>query len=139
MEEKADIIFENNTTELKMQAEFRKRTMEEQQQENIKTEQKTSMIRRLVRIVTQNPDLVVLTVVVMLALLVGYYVSIIKMGLTTDQIKLQIADFIEFTVIAVSAVIALIGKLYVKQGEISQSLSKSVAKKSDITGRSISE
>lgn len=136
MDEK-DVVFDN--PELKTQAEFRKRTMEEQQAENIKTEQKTSMIRRLVRIVTNNPDLVVLTVVVMLALLVGYYVSIIKLGLTTDQIKLQIADFIEFVVISVSAVIALIGKLYVKQGEISQSLSKSVGKKSDITGRSISE
>lgn len=132
-----DVVFDN--PELKTQAEFRKRTMKEQQAENVKTEQKTSMIRRLVRIVTNNPDLVVLTVVVMLALLVGYYVSIIKLGLTTDQIKLQIADFIEFVVISVSAIIALIGKLYVKQGEISQSLSKSVGKKSDITGRSISE
>ena len=125
---------------IKEQAEKRKYkqlTKEEQEEANKQTEYKTGALIRLIRIIRDNPDLLVLGIIVLAFCIGGYWLAKIHLGLTTDQIKLQVWDFIEFVGIILVGVGALIGKLFVAQGSITKSLSKSATKEADVSGRTL--
>jgi hypothetical protein len=127
-------------TDMKEQAEKRKFetiTKEQQADLNKKNEHKTGLIIRLIRVVRDNPDLIVLGIMVLAFLVAGYWLAKIKLGLTTDQIKVEIWDFIEFVSIVFVGLSALIGKLFMNQGTITKSLSGSASKDADASGRTI--
>lgn len=136
-EEKADVVFENGLKEQSEQRKFKTLTKEEQSKLNEETEHKTGFFVRVIRIIRDNPDLIVLTIIVLSFLVAGYWLAKIKLGLTTDQIKVQIWDFIEFVGIVLVGISALVGKLFVAPGVITQSLSKSASKEADSGGRTL--
>lgn len=136
-DEEKDVIFENG---LKNQAESRKfktLTKEEQQELNEKTEYKSGLLVRFIRIIRDNPDLIILSIIVISFCLAGYWLAKIELGMTTEQIKIQMWDFVEFVGIIIMGAIALIGKLFVAQGSITKSLSKSALKEADASGRTL--
>ena len=131
---------EEEKNDIKEQAEVRKfepLTKEQQIALNEETEHKTGCLIRLMRIVRDNPDLIVLSIIIIAFCLAGFWLAKIKLGMTTEQIKLQVWDFIEFVGIVVVGVGALIGKLFVAQGSITRSLSKSATKEADVSGRTL--
>ena len=131
---------EEEKNDIKEQAEVRKYeqlTKEQQIALNEETEHKTGCLIRLMRIIRDNPDLIVLGIVIIAFCLAGFWLAKIKLGMTTEQIKLQVWDFVEFVGIVLVGVGALIGKLFVAQGTITRSLSKSATKEADVSGRTI--
>lgn len=112
-------------------------TEEEKKEINKKTEYKSGFLVRFVRIIRDNPDLIVLGIIVLAFCVGGYWLAKIHLGLTTDQIKIQVWDFIEFVGIVLVGISALIGKLFMTQGTITKSLSKSATKEADKYGRTI--
>ena len=131
---------ENAEVSYKEQAEQRKfepLDKEKLNKLNEQTEYKSGMLIRLVRIIRDNPDLLVLGVIVITFCLAGYWLAKIHFGMTTEQIKVQMWDFIEFTGIVLAGVIAVIGKIFMAQGTITQSLSKSAGKEADASGRTL--
>lgn len=136
-EEEKDVIFENGLKDQSENRKFKTLTKEEQQELNEQTEHKTGLLVRFIRIIRDNPDLIILSIIVVSFCLAGYWLAKIELGMTTEQIKFQIWDFVEFVGIIIMGAIALIGKLFVAQGSISKGLSKSALKDADSSGRTI--
>ena len=139
MNEEIDIIFTENKTddELKKQSILRKTTIEDQAKVNEETEHKTGLLIRIIRIVKENPDIVILGVLVLAVLALGYSFARFYLGLTVKEIKIEVFDFLEFVAAFIFAVSAFVGKLYVKQGAISKALSGQTEKEADLYGKSI--
>lgn len=112
---------------------------EEKRKQMEETKQSTGFFSRVVRIVVQNPDLVVLFFLVVSVLGVGWCVARFYFGMTTSEVKLYFSDMLEFIGFALIAIASFFGKLYTKQGTISKTLSSVTDKKADISGRSIVE
>lgn len=112
-------------------------TEEEKKEINKKTEYKSGFLVRFVRIIRDNPDLIVLGIIIVLFCLAGYWIAIIKLGMTTEQIKLRVWDFVEFVGIVLLGVAALVGKLFIAQGTITKNLSKTASKEADLSGNTI--
>lgn len=122
------------------QAEIRKFetiSPEKMKKLNEETEYKSGYLMRFIRIVRDNPDLIVLGIIVIVCCAGGYWLAKIQLGMTSEQIKIQVWDFIEFVGIVLVGVSALIGKLFMTQGTITKALSKSAAKEADVQGRTI--
>jgi hypothetical protein len=116
---------------------FRTLTIEDQTLINKETEYKSGLIIRAIRMIRDNPDLIVLSLIVIACCAFGYWVARIKLGLTTDQIKIQIWDFIEFIGIVLVGVSAVVGKLFMTQGTITRALSGQAKKDADVTGNTM--
>ena len=117
--------------------ELEKISKEKQEELNKYNERKTSFFKRLIRICSQNPDLILLVLIVFFSCLAGYYICRLKLGMSVQEIKLEILDFVEFVSFIIITCITFISKLFVKQGVISRELSNSTQKPSDLTGRSL--
>lgn len=116
---------------------LKKISKQEQEEINKKLERKTGFFKRLIRICSQNPDLILLVLIVFFSCLAGYYICRLKLGMTIQEIKLEVLDFIEFTTFILVTAVTFVSKLFVKQGVISRELSNSTQKPSDLTGRSL--
>ena len=136
-DEEKDVIFENGLKDQAESRKFKTLTKEEQQELNEKTEYKSGLLVRFIRIIRDNPDLIILSIIVISFCLAGYWLAKIELGMTTEQIKIQMWDFVEFVGIIIMGAIALIGKLFVAQGSITKSLSKSALKEADASGRTL--
>ncbi len=104
---------------------------------NEETEYKSGYLVRFIRIIRDNPDLIMLGIIVIVCCACGYWLARIQLGMTSEQIKIQVWDFIEFVGIVLLGVTALIGKLFMTQGTITKSLSKSATKDADVSGKTI--
>ena len=115
----------------------KKMSREEQEQYNKKTARKTGLAIRFFRILRDNPDVVLLLLVVFSAVCAGYFFARFYVGLSLTEMKIGVAEFFEFLFAFIITVSAFIGKLYTKQGIISKTLSGRMEKESTLDGRSI--
>lgn len=119
------------------QPSFRQRTPEEMVQENQATRRKTGLVIRTMRVLDDNPDLVRLGIVIFCMGAVGYFAARIWLGLTAEQIKSEITEFIGFIVFLFLTVWNTIKKIYTQQGVISSSLSGRIDREHDTGGNSV--
>jgi len=93
-------------------------------QERKRTKSSASRTTLLYRNVRRNPDLVFWGLALFLCVSAGYLIARIKYGVTTDELSVGVADFVEFIVVAVSAVVFAVAKLFAKVGPVVESLKK---------------
>jgi len=107
------------------------------------TQKKTSFIVRFLRMIKNifvyNLDLVFLTVLIMCFLLLGYYIAVFRLGLSTNEIKIHINDFLTLVGTLLVGIFSIIGKICVEKGEMSKKMTNQVLKKSDRFGRTIQD
>jgi hypothetical protein len=116
---------------------FEKLTPEEITQQNKKNKRKTGIAIRMVRIARDNPDIAILMLVIVSVFFAGYFFCRIYLGLTANEIRTELSEFVGLIFFMITTVFAGLGKLYVKQGVISSSLSGRISNDHDVSGNSI--
>ena len=106
-----------------LQAELRKRSADEQKEEIEQGRTKTSKTTLVYRNVKRNPDILLLILVILTCVALGYCIARVKFGVTAEQIKTGIGDFVSILGAIIAAIIAVIGKLHTAQGPISKAMS----------------
>lgn len=131
----------NFEQELKDRCEFRKRSMDDQESENKETERRSGALIQTIRLLVDNPDLILLICIIVFFTFSGYLFCRIYLGLTHAEIKTATEEVFWLIGFAISGMISTAAKLAVKQGAISQSLSGYVESKMhkarDTYGRSL--
>jgi len=93
---------------------------EAQKRENEKHRQKRSVTTLAVRNVKKNPDLLLFGLAVFICVCFGYCIARVKYGLTAEQIKVGIEEFVYVIIAFVTGVAVIIGKLHTKAGTLAR-------------------
>ena len=141
MDEK-DIIFDDkNQSEFKEQAQKRKAegsklrdlSLEEQAQLNNETESKTNAFWRLARIIKDNLDQGIVSLIIICSMGLCYSFVKLKLGWTSAEIS----DFLELVLFFVGTICSTLGLNFVSPGTVRQSWSGKISKKHDADGKSL--
>lgn len=115
---------------------FRIRTEEDLNRENLSTRRRTGIVIRFFRMIRDNPDLFLLGIIVCSCMLAGWFMARFYLGLTINEIKTEVTELVFLCIFIVTSVATAIGKVFVKQGLISTSLSGRMDHEHDALGRS---
>lgn len=117
--------------------DFQVQTDDELVATNTRTRRRTGFIIRLFRVMRDNPDLFLLGLIVMFCMAAGWFAARFYLGLTANEIRTEVAELVWLVIFIVTSVATAIGKIFVKQGVISSTLSGRVNNDHDVAGRSI--
>lgn len=139
MDKQGDVVFKDQAEKRKEEVKFKELTPEEQAELNKQTEAKTGLFIRFVRMVRDNVDQIWKFIMIGSFCFFVYFFLKVKLGMTSDQIKLFWDDFLYLVISLFAALGTFLGSNYIPQGTISRAWSKSATKRSDASGRSLSE